>query len=71
MDFKKCYLNDKKILSDSWQGTIKGREKFKDGKYVAYAPDDDGSCKKDELVLEKIPPQNIYFFKGLSICGTT
>ena len=71
LDFNICTPNENRIKLDTWKGTLKGCGKIKDNKSsVRILPDND-NCKKDEIVFEKIPPQNIYTFKGLTLCGKT
>ena len=71
LDFNKCTPNDNRIKLDTWKGTLKGCGKIIDNKSsVRILPDND-NCGKNEIVLEKIPPQNIYSFKGLTLCGKT
>ena len=69
LDFQKCNQNDNKVIFDIWPGTNKGCGK-NDTK-EAYIPKDKNSCKKSEIIIDGIPPQNIDIFNGLSICGTT
>lgn len=69
LDFYKCNPNDEKVILDKWQGTIKGCGTIINGKKTAYVLDTGKECKNDEIILEKIPLQDIKSFKGLSICG--
>ena len=71
LDFNICTPNENRIKLDTWRGTLKGCGKIKDNKSSARILSENDNCKKDELVLEKIPPQNIYTFKGLTLCGKT
>lgn len=69
LEFQKCYPNDKKIKFDTWQGTNRGCGKK--NKEVYALENDDDNCKKDEKTFYKISPQNIYNFKGFSLCAKT
>ena len=70
IEFYKCNSNENRIKFDTWQGTIKGCLKItKDKKEISIPVN--GICGEGEKVIEKIPPQNIYNFKGLSLCGKT
>ncbi len=71
LDFYKCTPNENRIKLDTWKGTLKGCGKFKNNKNTVRILPEKDVCKKDEIVLEKIPPQNIYTFKGLTLCGKT
>jgi hypothetical protein len=71
LDFKICTPNENRIKLDTWKGTLKGCGKIKDNKSSVRILSDNDNCYKDEIVLEKIPPQNIYSFKGLTLCGKT
>ena len=71
LDFNICTPNENRIKLDTWRGTLKGCGKRKDNKSSVRILSENDNCKKDELVLEKIPPQNIYTFKGLTLCGKT
>ena len=69
--FGKCNPNDKKIKLDAWQGTVNGCAKGKDDKYNVRILDKGETCKSSEITIDEIPSQNIFYFKGLSICGKT
>ena len=71
LDFYKCSPNENRIKLDTWKGTLKGCGKIKDNISSVRTISDNDNCNKDEIVLEKIPPQNIYTFKGLALCGKT
>ena len=71
LNFYKCNPNENRIKLDTWQGTIKGCGSEKDGIKKARIPKEDKDCEKDEVILEKIPPQNLFIFKGLTLCGIT
>ena len=71
LDFYKCNSNENRIKFGTWQGTIKGCGKENNGIKKARIPKENKDCKKDEIIIEKIPPQNIFVFKNLTICGKT
>ena len=71
LDFYKCNSNENRIKLGTWQGTVKGCGSEKNGIKKARIPKENKDCKKDEITIEKIPPQNIFVFKGLTICGKT
>jgi hypothetical protein len=71
LDFNKCTLNDNRIKLGRWEGTLKGCGKIINNKSSVRTLLNNGYCKTDETELEKIPPQNIYSFKGLTLCGKT
>ena len=71
LEFHKCNSNENRIKFGTWQGTIKGCGTENNGIKKARIPKENKDCKKDEKILEKIPPQNIFVFKGLTICGKT
>ena len=71
LDFYKCNSNENRIKLGTWQGTVKGCGSEKNGIKKARIPKENKDCKKDEITIEKIPPQNIFVFKGLTICGIT
>ena len=71
MEFYKCNSNENRIKFDAWQGTVKGCLKIQDNKKEAVLPLNGINCEEGEPAIEKIPPQKIYNFKGLSLCGKT
>ena len=71
LEFFQCNSNENRIKFGTWQGTIKGCGTEKNGIKKARIPKENKDCKKDEINLEMISPQNIFVFKGLTICGKT
>ena len=71
LEFHQCNSNENRIKFGTWQGTIKGCGTESNGIKKARIPKENKDCKKDEIIIEKIPPQNIFVFKGLTICGKT
>ena len=71
LELHKCNSNENRIKFGKWQGTIKGCGTENNGIKKARIPKENKDCKKDEVIIEKIPPQDIFVFKGLTICGKT
>ena len=71
LNFFKCTSNENQIIFDRWQGTIKGCGFTKNNIKQVRVPKKDENCNEDEVTLEKIPPQPITIFQGLSVCGKT
>ena len=70
LDFYKCNTNENRIKFGTWQGTVKGCGKIENGvANTKILNEKKGKCDKDEVFLDNIPPQDIFFFKGIIICG--
>ena len=55
----------------SWQGTRRGCGYTENNKKKVRRLKDGEKCGDDEEFLDKIPQQDIYSYKGISLCGTT
>ena len=55
----------------SWQGTRRGCGYTKNNKKKVRRLKDGEKCGDNEEFLDKIPQQEIYSYKGISLCGTT
>ena len=83
MSFQKCNapynsvnLQSKLTLNlvsfGTWQGTVRGCGKItENGKKRVKVLEEGKECEDDEELLDDIPPQEIYSYKGISLCGTT
>ena len=73
LDFRFCNSNENRINFGTWPGTVKGCGKIENGRPKANILDEkkEDKCNKNEIFLDNIPSQDIFSFKGLTICGTT
>ena len=82
MSFRECnspYNNAKlqnkltlnHISFGTWQGTVRGCGFTKNNKKKVKILEEGDECEDDEELLDEISPQEIYSYKGISLCGTT
>lgn len=59
------------ISFGTWQGTVTGCGSNETGRNRSKILEEGKKCGEKEVLLDGIPPQELYSFKGISLCGTS
>ena len=72
LDFWSCNANENRISFGTWPGTVKGCGKIENDMPIARIMNEKkDKCEKGEKFLDSIPSQEIFSYKGITICGKT